>query len=147
MISLRKGSVLIYALIIVIILGMIVSGQKIVTIDQTLANSMSVFETQARLAADSGLEICLRLNSQVTPPQLITFMYPHSTLYPSNLVASMSIYYELTGAVATDSLASVTAMVYDRNNILRSIRRVERGVDRINRTFTQPAAGKPWVRR
>ncbi|NCB39845.1 MAG: hypothetical protein EOM80_13860 [Erysipelotrichia bacterium] len=146
MILSRNGSALIYALILVVILAMIVSGQRIVTMDQSIAHGMTVFEAQARQGADSGLELCLRLNSAVPTPQLVNFTYPIDPLYPNNLVASMSIYYQLTG-VATDSLASITAMVYDRNNTLRAIRRVERGVNRTARTFTLPPAGKPWVRR
>jgi len=124
----RRGSIFIYALILITILGVYVSSQKILTLDHIISHTMTLFEAQARQGAQSGLNVCLRLGVQVTPPQMF------SMFFPTGQVASMAVWYELSGP-SNDSLASVTAMVYDRNGELRSVRRAEQHVNRDTHTF------------
>ncbi|MBP7634555.1 hypothetical protein KBA41_10300 [Candidatus Ozemobacteraceae bacterium] len=132
----QRGSVLVYALILVTILGAYVSSQKILTLDHNISHTMALFEAQARQGAQSGLNVCLRLGIAVTPPASF------SMFFPIGQVASMGVWYELSGP-PNDSLASVTAMVYDRNGELRSVRRAEQRVNRNTHTFLTDTWSRP----
>lgn len=132
----RRGSIFIYALILITILGVYVSSQKILTLDHIISHTMTLFEAQARQGAQSGLNVCLRLGAAVTPPQMF------SMFFPNGQVASMAVWYELTGP-SNNSLASVTAMVYDRNGTLRAVRRAQQSVNRDNFTFLSNTWSRP----
>lgn len=132
----RRGSFFVYGLIIITILGVYISSQKILTLDHTIAHSMVLFEAQARQGAQSGLNICLRRGVVVNPPEMVAMSFP------GGQIASMAVWYQLTGAAA-NSLASVTAMVYDRNNTLRAVRRAEQRVNRTAGTFLTDTWSRP----
>lgn len=132
----RRGSIFIYALILITILGAYVSSQKILTLDHIISHSMTLFEAQARQGAQSGLNVCLRLGVAVTPPASFS-MY-----FPNGQVASMAVWYELSGP-PNNSLASVTAMVYDRNGTLQAVRRVQQSVNRNDFTFLSGTWSRP----
>ncbi|HOT29819.1 MAG TPA: hypothetical protein PLU72_16700 [Candidatus Ozemobacteraceae bacterium] len=132
----RRGSFFVYALILITILGLYVSSQKILTLDHTISHAMTVFEAQARQGAQSGLNVCLRLGVAVTPPQMV------SMFFPTGQVASMAVWYELSGPPG-NSQASVTALVFDRNGTLRAMRRAEQRVNRNTFTFQNDSWSRP----
>ncbi len=134
----RRGSIFIYALILITILGAYIASQKILTLDHMISHTMTLFEAQARQGAQSGLNACLRLGAQVTPPRMF------SMFFPNGQVASMAVWYQLTDApMPTNSLASVTAMVYDRNGTLQAVRRAQQNVNRNSHTFLNGTWSRP----
>ena len=135
----RRGSYLVYGLIIVTALGIFVSTQTFLTLSHNLSFSHSIFEAQARQGAQMGLDICRRrAGTTIGTPASATFLLPAGV--PGPLAGGRVIVrYQTTFIGGNQWVASVTAFVFDRN-YLSDPSPQPRAYRRAQQTIIGPAA-------
>ncbi len=110
----NSGFVAFYGLVLLIILGIYLSGVQFLALDQSLHHRLAVYEAQARQAADAGMEVCLWIASTSSAIGPVEYLL----LFPAGGPASSALVVLRTsrGAPPTFvSQAQVTASVFDRN--------------------------------
>ena len=136
--SSRAGSLTLYAIVLMLLLGFLISGMQVSVIDQHLSRQYAYFDLLARHGADSALEIGLRIADDSVPR---TASYSVDVASPAKLVR---LWINSTIGSGPNEIATLTGSVevFDLHDRIVAYRRFENTVYVASRTF-----GNTWKRK